>query len=144
MLNISLLRFLVFTIVLFATTSYGIFAQVSNEIARLQKRQAQLEETAKKPPEHEKEEETPQDAEPKHRDLWQIIYAENRVGRIVTIAVSCFLIFTLIAVTSGNFICGHNLKRTSKCFSTDQALLIAVILIAAVKRKIKLYVFTNN
>jgi len=56
-----------------------VIFQVSAEIVRLQKRKTQLEESAKKPPEQEKDEETPQDAEPKPRDLWQIIYAENRV-----------------------------------------------------------------
>lgn len=53
--------------------------QVASEIARLQKRQTQLEESAKRPPEVDKEETSPQTAEPKHRDLWQIIYAESRV-----------------------------------------------------------------
>ncbi|XP_076800276.1 uncharacterized protein LOC143445222 isoform X4 [Clavelina lepadiformis] len=52
--------------------------KVESEINRLQKKKTQLEESAKKPPEPEKAESSPQRVEPKHRDLWQIIYAENK------------------------------------------------------------------
>ena len=58
--------------------------QVESEINRLQKKKTQLEESAKKPPEPEKAESSPQRVEPKHRDLWQIIYAENKVSNIET------------------------------------------------------------
>ena len=72
------MSYVLFTSRCVMTRSY--LKKVSAEIARLQKRKAQLEESAKKPPELEKEEDMPQAAEPKPRDLWQIIYAENRVS----------------------------------------------------------------
>uniref|UniRef100_H2YNT3 SANT domain-containing protein n=1 Tax=Ciona savignyi TaxID=51511 RepID=H2YNT3_CIOSA len=53
-------------------------AKVESEINRIQKKKTQLEERAKMPPEPEKSASSPQRVEPKHRDLWQVIYAENR------------------------------------------------------------------
>ncbi|XP_078490360.1 nuclear receptor corepressor 1-like [Ciona intestinalis] len=53
-------------------------AKVESEINRIQKKKTQLEESAKMPPEPEKSASSPQRVEPKHRDLWQVIYAENR------------------------------------------------------------------
>nr|CAB3264236.1 nuclear receptor corepressor 2 [Phallusia mammillata] len=53
-------------------------SKVETEITRLQKKKTHLEESAMKPPEPEKAELSPQRVEPKHRDLWQVIYSENR------------------------------------------------------------------
>jgi len=63
--------------------------QVEKEIDRLQKKKTQLEENSKQPPEPEKDDTSQQRVEPKHRDLWQVIYAENRV-RFVN---HCFCVF---------------------------------------------------
>nr|XP_039271319.1 mucin-17-like isoform X1 [Styela clava] len=51
--------------------------KVCIEIRGLERKKQQLENTAKKPPPAEKSA-SPKKVEPKHRDLWQVIYAENK------------------------------------------------------------------
>lgn len=52
--------------------------QVTNEMKTLERKQQQLEEAAKKPAVPEKTD-SPKKVDTKHKDLWQVIYAENKV-----------------------------------------------------------------